>query len=128
MTFSRPPSLTLTVSVVGFWGACCAQYGSADIWILSFGGGVPSKLILPVMVAFAFDMSNAGAPPGAPAPGGGGTFVSPPPPPQLATSATTRRKAQSTKDRLCMLGSPSLRLVICSKVEQINISHLTGFY
>src|SRR5205809_2642258 len=127
MTFFKPPLFTRTVSVVGFCAACCAQYGSADIWILSFGGGAPSKLILPVTVAFAFDMSNAGAPPGAP-PGDGGRFVSPPPPPQLATSATMRRKAPSTKDRLCMLGSPSLRLVICSKVQQINISHLNGFY
>src|SRR5262249_59524009 len=59
------------------------------------------------MVAFAFDMSNAGAPPGA-LPEDGGRFVSPPPPPQLATSATMRREAQSTKDRLCMLGSPRL--------------------
>src|SRR5262249_35018721 len=79
--------------------------GSADIWILSFGGGVPSKLILPPTVPVAFDISNVAPPPAGPPPGaGGGAFVSPPPPPQPATSATTRREAQNRRNGLCILG------------------------
>jgi hypothetical protein len=35
-------------------------HGSDDIWILSFAGGVPSKLILQLTVAVAFD-ENIGA-------------------------------------------------------------------
>src|SRR5260370_14378222 len=74
-------------------------------------------------------MSNVAALAAAPPPGGGGgAFVSPPPPPQPATSATARRDAQSKSNRLCILGSPNLRLVIVVKVQQINISHLNRFF